>query len=336
MKIKNHMLSLIAATLSVSAMAQINQTDTRLMDAPAISNTHIAFIYAEDLWVANRDGSQPRRLTIDEGVESNPIFSPDGKTIAFSAEYDGNMDIFSVPVTGGVPTRLTFHPYPDIARDFTPDGKSVVFASQRTLFTNRYTSLFTVPLSGGPVSELEIPNAYWASYSEDGKYIAYTPIPDRFNQWKHYRGGTQTRIYIYDTATQEVVEVPKPAAGSNDAQPEFIGNSVYFRSDRDGEFNLYAYDLASKQVSKLTDFKDFGLEDLEASSDGMLILEQAGYLHSFNPSTKQLTKLKIGIATDLLELRPRFVSGSYYVRSGGISPSGALGAFISLPYLKFQ
>ena len=133
MKINNHMLSLIAATLSVTAMAQINQTDTRLMDAPAISNTHIAFIYAEDLWVANRDGSQPRRLTIDEGVESNPIFSPDGKTIAFSAEYDGNMDIFSVPVTGGVPTRLTFHPYPDIARDFTPDGKSVVFASQRSL-----------------------------------------------------------------------------------------------------------------------------------------------------------------------------------------------------------
>ena len=340
MKIKNHMLSLIAVTLSVSAMAQINQTDTRLMDAPAISNTHIAFIYAEDLWVANRDGSQPRRLTIDEGVESNPIFSPDGKTIAFSAEYDGNMDIFSVPVTGGVPTRLTFHPYPDLARDFTPDGKSVVFASQRTLFTNRYTSLFTVPLSGGPVSELEIPNAYWASYSEDGKYIAYTPIPDRFNQWKHYRGGTQTRIYIYDTATQEVVEIPKPAAGSNDAQPEFIGNSVYFRSDRDGEFNLYAYDLASKKVNKLTDFQDFGLEDLEASSDGMLILEQAGYLHTFNPSTKQLTKLKIGIATDLLELRPRFVSGSYYVRSGGISPSGARvvadfrGEIVTLPSEK--
>ena len=139
MKIKNQIFSLITGLLSLSGVSQINQTDTRLLDEPAISKNHIAFIYAEDLWVANKDGSQPRRLTIDEGVEYNPVFSPDGKTIAFSAEYDGNMDVFTVPTDGGVPTRLTWNPYPDYARGFTPDGKHVLFASQRAIFTNRYS-----------------------------------------------------------------------------------------------------------------------------------------------------------------------------------------------------
>ncbi|MFI8379123.1 PDZ domain-containing protein [Leeuwenhoekiella sp. NPDC079379] len=324
MNFKSQILSILAISLGIAGFAQeVNTIDTRLMHEPAISINHIAFIYAEDLWVANIDGSEPRRLTIDEGIESNPVFSPDGNTIAFSAEYDGNTDVFTVATTGGVPERLTYHPYSDWVRDFTPDGKHLLFASQRSLFTNRYAQLFTVPVEGGHTTQLEIPNAYWASYSDDGKYIAYTPIPDRFNQWKHYRGGTQSRIYIFDTATKEVVEIPKPTEGSNDAQPVFSGNSVYFRSDRDGEFNLYSYDLASQQVNRHTDFKKFGLQDLDVNKAGTLILEQAGYLHSYNTTTKSLNKLTIGIATDLLELRERFVSGSDYVRSGGISPSGA-------------
>ena len=192
MNFKSQILSILAISFGIAGFAQeVNTIDTRLMHEPAISTNHIAFIYAEDLWVANKDGSQPRRLTIDEGIESNPVFSPDGKTIAFSAEYDGNTDVFTVTTTGGVPKRLTYHPYSDWVRDFTPDGKHVLFASQRSLFTNRYAQLFTVPVEGGHTTQLEIPNAYWASYSDDGKHIAYTPIPDRFNQWKHYRGGTQ-------------------------------------------------------------------------------------------------------------------------------------------------
>ena len=314
----------LCLTLNFSIFAQnINTTDTRLLREPAVTNNHIAFIYADDLWVADRDGKNPRRLTVDEGIEQNPVFSPDGKTIAFSAEYDGNTDVYTIPVTGGVPTRLTYHPYTDWVQGFTPDGKNVLFTSQRAMFTNRYAQLFTIPLSGGHVTQLKIPNAFWASYSADGKHIAYTPIPDRFNQWKHYRGGTQSRIFIFDTDTYETVEIPKPADGSNDSRPVFDGNTVYFKSDRDGEFNLYSYDLTSKQATKHTDFKDFGLINLAVSNDGKLILEQAGYLHSFDPATKSLNRLRIGIATDLLELRPRFVSGKEYIRSGGISPSGA-------------
>lgn len=308
--------------LSLVVNAQINTEDTRLLSQPAISGNKIAFIYAEDLWVANRDGSNPKRLTVDEGVERSPVFSPDGKTIAFSAEYDGNIDVYVVPSEGGVPKRLTWHPYPDAVRDFTPDGSRVLFASQRDVFTNRYSSLFEVDVQNGNVEPLKIPNAYWASYNNDGSKVAYTPLGDRFEQWKHYRGGTTTRIWIYDPKTYEVTEVPKPEGGSNDTKPQWLQGQLYFRSDRDGEFNIYSYDPAQGTVSKHTDFTDFPVIDLSAGEDE-IIFEQAGYLHRLNPQNGQIQKIKIGIATDLLELRHRFVSGDEYVRSISVSPSAA-------------
>ncbi|MCM4155253.1 hypothetical protein [Gramella sp. AN32] len=219
----------------------INTKNTRLLSQPAISQSKIAFIYAEDLWTANLDGSHPQRITIDEGVESNPVFSPDGKTIAFSAEYDGNQDVFTVPAEGGIPKRLTWHPYPDMVRDFTVDGKKVLFASQRDIFTNRYARLFEVDMENGNVEPLKIPNAFWAKYNTTGDRIAYTPISDRFTQWKNYRGGTATRIWIYNPDNYEVEEISKPETGSNDSQPIWLNGKVYFKSDRDGEFNLLSY-----------------------------------------------------------------------------------------------
>ena len=308
-------------TLSVFSQG-INKQDTRLLSSPAISGNQIAFIYAEDLWIASKDGSFPKRLTVDDGIESNPVFSPDGRWIAFNAEYDGNIDVYVVPSTGGVPKRLTWHPGNDQVRDFTPDGSAVLFASQRSVFTNRFTKLFEVSVSGGQVKELEIPNAFWADYSPDGKYIAYTPLYEVFNQWKYYRGGTASRIWIYDTNDHSVREIPKPESGSNDTKPQWLGNKVYFRSDRDGEFNLYSYDMNSQQVNQHTTYKDFPVLNLSAGNNE-IIFEQAGYLHTFNPANSSTTKLTIGIATDLLELRPRFVKGDNYVRSASVSPTGA-------------
>ena len=166
---------LILLFLSFSLTAQnINKEDTRLLSKPAMSDNQITFIYAEDLWVANKDGSSPRRLTVDDGIESNPVFSPDGSLIAFNAEYDGNTDVYVVSSAGGIPERLTWHPGNDQVRDFTPDGSAVLFASQRSVFTNRFTKLFEVSVSGGQVKELEIPIAFWADYSADGRYIDYT------------------------------------------------------------------------------------------------------------------------------------------------------------------
>lgn len=298
------------------------QAQTKLMRSPAIGKDKIAFVYANDLWVADLNGQNPKRLTVGKGVESNPIFSPNGATIAFNAEYDGNWDVYTIPTKGGVPKRLTWHPYNEINNGFTPDGKSVVFASQRNSFTNRYFQLYTMPTSGGASTQLEIPNAFWASYSPNGSHIAYTPIFDAFNQWKHYRGGTASKIWIYNTKTHKIEEISKPAGGSNDSQPQWMGDYVYFKSDRDGEFNLYRYHVSSKEIEKLTNYTDFPVINISANN-GKVIFEQKGELHIYDVASKTTKDLNITINTDLLELRPRYVNGQKYVRSGGISPSGA-------------
>ncbi|MBC7746178.1 MAG: PD40 domain-containing protein [Flavobacterium sp.] len=304
----------------------IDTKDTRMLAQPSISKDHVAFIYAEDLWIANLDGSQPRRLTVDEGIESSPMFSPDGKLICFSAQYDGNVDVFTVPVEGGIPKRLTWHPGTDLAKGFTPDGKAVYFTSQREVFTNRFSQIFTVNLSGGLPVKLPIPTATQAVYSPDGKNMAYNPLYDAFKQWKNYRGGTESNIWIFSFADNAVVKIPQPKGGSNDAGPIWLGNTIYFRSDRDGEFNLYSYDVNLKTIKQLTNFKDFPI--LNASGcNGIIIFEQAGYLHTLNPVTAKTTRIKIGIAADLLELRPRFVKGSNYIRSADISTTGSRAVF---------
>jgi tricorn protease len=331
-----HLLLLLISAATVSAQ---NTTDTRLLWQPTISKDKIAFIYAEDLWVANRDGSYPVRLTVSEGTESNPVFSPDGSTIAFTGQYDGNTDVFIVPVMGGVPRRLTWHPGADLVRDFSPDGKKILFASQRNSFTNRYFQLFTVDIATGAEQQLAIPNAYWASYSPDGNSIAYTTIPDRFEQWKNYRGGTMSRIWLYDTKNSNVTEIPKPKTGSNDSKPVWKGSKVYFRSDRDGEFNVYSYDPASKAVSRISNHSDFPVSSLEGTA-GDIIFSQAGYLHIFNTATNNTAKIKVAIAADLLDQRTRYVKGEQYIRGGDISPSGARvvmdyrGDIVTLPAQK--
>ena len=320
-QIRSLLLLTSCMMLSTQLFAQ-NTTDTRLLWQPTISKNAIAFIYAEDLWVANRDGSYPRRITVSDGTESNPIFSPDGSMIAFTGQYDGNTDVFVVPTAGGVPKRLTWHPGADLVRDFSPDGKKILFASQRNSFTNRYYQLFTVDISSGAEVQLPIPNAFWASYNADGSSIAYTTIPDRFEQWKNYRGGTMSRIWLYDTKSHNVTEIPKPKTGSNDTKPVWKGNNVYFRSDRAGEFNLFSYDVAAKTVNQITKNNDFPVSSLEGSNEG-IIFSQAGYLHVYNPANNNTSKLKIGIAADLLDQRDRYIKGDQYIRDGDISPSGA-------------
>lgn len=339
-KLKGFIITLLTAVLyALTGFSVHAQTETKLMHQPALSDSHIAFIYANDLWIAEKDGSNPKRLTIDEGIESNPIFSPDGSMIAFNAEYDGNFDVFIVPTTGGIPKRLTWHPYNDLLRDFTPDGKNVLFASQRNSHTNRYFQLYTVPSDGGTIKQLEIPNAFWASYSDDGEHIAYTTIYDAFNQWKHYRGGSQSRIWIYNTADHNISEIPKPTGGSNDTQPQFLGDDVYFRSDRDGEFNLYRYNVNSKNIKKLTAYTDFPVVNIRAFKNEV-IYENEGVLHIYDVVSGNDKKLTLNITTDILDVRERFVSGQAYVRSATISPSGARvvldfrGEIVSIPAKK--
>ncbi|MFV1988420.1 MAG: PDZ domain-containing protein [Gemmatimonadota bacterium] len=299
---------------------------TLMLAQPAVSADQIAFAYAGDLWTANIDGSGAKRLTSHIGIEFNPRFSPDGLWIAFSGEYDGNLDVFIVPSRGGVPQRLTWHPGADIVQGFTVDGSAVLFASGRNAYTGRHRQLFTVSTRGGHPDQLPIPNAFKATYSPDGSKIAYTPLYEAFTEWKNYRGGTATRIWIYDVANYSVEQVPQPAGRSNDTDPMWVGDRVFFRSDRDGEFNIYSFTPGSDHVSRLTTHEDFPVLNASAGA-GRIAYEQAGRLHLLDPGSGEAAPLRVDIPTDLVEVRSRYAQGGRFVRNASISPSGARAVF---------
>ena len=303
-----------------------NGADTRMLAQPAVSATHVAFVYAGDLWCARLDGSDVRRLTTSEGPVSNPAFSPDGRSLAFSAQYAGNTDVYLVGIDGGAPTRLTWHPGADLVQGFTPDGRNVVFTSPRAVYTARYTQLFTVPVSGGVETALSIPNAARASYSPDGHRIAYDPLAPPFLQWKHYRGGQVSTVVLFDVQSTATEKITQPASRANDVDPVWIGQTVFFRSDRDGEFNIYAYDSASKQVRQVTHHSDFPVLNISAGG-GHVVYEQAGYLHLLDPASGQAKKLTFAVPSDLRETRERFVRGDKWIRAASLSPSGARAVF---------
>lgn len=320
------LLAFVGLMAGEAHLAAQNLDDVRLLAEPGVSATHIAFQYDGDLWVALRNGAEARRVTTHDGTEGAPRFSPDGRWLAFTGEYDGNADVYVVPVEGGVPTRLTWHPGADLVRDWTPDGSGVLFLSQRSVHTNRHAELFIAPVDGGMPRELPIPSAYTATFSPDGGRIAYTPLAEAMAQWKHYRGGRTSRIWLYDRDDHEVLEIPQPQGRSNDTDPIWIGDTVYFRSDRNGEFNLFAYDVAAGTVRQLTEHSDYPILAMDGDDTG-IVYEQAGYLHSYDLANGRTTRLHVALTSDFNETRPRYVSGDNYIRNYHISPSGARAVF---------
>ncbi|MGW8267537.1 MAG: S41 family peptidase, partial [Longimicrobiales bacterium] len=323
---RSRIVGIVFLTLGVQALSAQEPTDTRMLSQPAVSRSHIAFVYDGDLWLANRDGTDARRVTTHPGSEGNPRFSPDGRMLAFTGEYDGNADVFVVPVAGGAPTRLTWHPSADVVQDWTPDGGRVLFLSQRDVFTNRFAQLFLVSTDGTQPERLPIPSAYKATFSADGRRIAYTPLSEAHPQWKNYRGGRTSRIWLYHRDDHQVVQIPQPEGRSNDTDPMWFGGTVYFTSDRGGEFNLYSFQEASGEVTQLTTYDDFPVLNATAG-DGVIIYEQAGYLHTFDPENGQDSRLRVAAAADLMEVRPRWAEGSQFLRNYDLSPSGARAVF---------
>ncbi len=328
MKIRFFLLAslLILFSFLAKPLAAIDTKDTMLLAQPAVSSTKIAFVYAGDLWVAELDGKNPRKLTSDLGVETNPVFSPDGQWIAFSAQYEGNTDVYLIPAEGGIPRRLTWHPSSDIVQDFTPDGKAIAFTSPRYSYARSWSHLFTVPIQGGFPEQIPLPYVYRAKFSPDGSLIAYNPLADAFLQWKNYRGGRNSTIIIYRRDNHRLEKIPQPEGRSNDVEPIWIGDKIYFRSDRNGEFNLFSYNLKNKEIRQLTKHTDFPVISASGGA-GKIIYEQGGYLHLFDPQTEKSTKLTVGVAADLLELRERYVRGARWIRNAHLSPSGARAVF---------
>lgn len=240
--------ALLAATaLQVSPAAALQ--DCRLLRQPDIQGDRIVFVYGGDLWTVARKGGVAARLTSHEGLERFPKFSPDGKTIAFTAEYDGNVDAFTVPADGGEPVRLTWHPGDDQVAEWTPDGKSLLIRSARASAPARFDRFFRIAAAGGFEEMLPLPTAGYCSLSPDGQSIAYvSPSYDR-RTWKRYRGGNAPNIWIYDFAKNASENITADWNGP-DEWPMWHGRTIYYSSDRGGRTaNLWAYDLDADRKS---------------------------------------------------------------------------------------
>src|SRR5262245_61536959 len=182
-----------------------------VLQQPTVSKTTIVFVHAGDLWSVAREGGQAKRLTTGPGRELSPYFSPDGTQVAFTGEYDGNVDVYVMPATGGVPKRLTWHPAADTVLGWTPEGRKILFTSNRSSYS-RFSRLFTVSLEGGLEDELPLPMGQEGAYSPDGSQIAYVPIGRAFYAWKRYRGGMTTPIWIASLSNNRVVKVPRESS----------------------------------------------------------------------------------------------------------------------------
>jgi tricorn protease len=332
-------LALVASVVfSDAAFAQ----GTRLLRRPAVSRELVAFEYGGDLWTVPRSGGAARRLTSTPTAEIDPWFSPDGTRVAFTATVGGNTDVYVVPVTGGEPMRLTFHPSLDAARGWSPDGSRVLFASTReTVPVPGLPSIFrlwSVAVDAkGAVSTvpevLPMPRAFTGTYSPDGRRIAYEEIGLGFasdwaqNQsslWRNYRGGRTRPIRLVTLAGHAVEKLPW--SNSNDSSPMWVGDTVYFLSDRNGRANLFSYRPGAKEVTALTRHDDFDIMNASAASDA-IVYEQGGDLHLLDLASKQARKLTIDVAGDFPWARQQLKKVTGMVRSAVLSPTGVRAAF---------
>ena len=321
LKISVALLVFLAAAASGLAAAETPQ----LFQQPTLSRTQVIFVLAGDLWTVSRDGGEARQLTTAIGSESNPYFSPDGTLVAFTGEYDGNIDVYLVPAEGGVPKRLTYHPGPDQVIGWTPDGKRILFRSPRGDTSGMgVTRFYSVGPEGGYPEELPLPSGITASFSPDGSRLAYVPTLQWQPGWKRYRGGQTTPVWLADLVDLKVERVPRE--NSNDSNPMWIGDKVYFLSDRNGPVTLFVYDFNSKKVDQV--IANDGLDFKAASAGpGAIVYEQFGSLNLYDLAAGKARRLDITLNGDFPEVRPHYVKVGNKISNANISPAGVRAVF---------
>ena len=332
------LITLFVLVLAAGAGAQENLT--RLLRQPDIHGDTVAFVYAGDIWLASADGGDARRLTSDEGMEYFPKFSPDGRWIAFTGDYSGSRQVFVISVDGGAPRQLTF--YNDVGDmpprggidnrilDWTTDGKHILFLPHRLPWNERMARPYIVPAAGGMETPLAIPEAGGGAYSPDGTKLVYTPIEREFRTWKRYRGGRAQDVWIYDLVANRSEQITDNPYTDN--QPVWIGNTIYFTSDRPvgggeaGRLNLWSYDLASKQVRRVTAHEDYDV--LWPSADRtQVVYEAGGYLYKFANGTS--TRIPIRVYGDFRNTLPYHRNVRENIQWFTISPTGARALFVA-------
>jgi len=314
---------LCAFASGIPLAAQNDGSPPLLLRDPTISRTQIAFAYAGYIWIVGREGGTARRLVTGYDVASGPHFSPDGSLVAFTGDYDGTADVYVVPSGGGQPRRLTYHGN-DVAAGWTPDGTRVLFVSDRQSNTDAH-QLYTIPLRGTAMpTQLPLAMAEDGSYSPDGTHLAYVPNSQWEPYWKMYRGGQTTPIWIADLADSSVVKVPRN--DSNDSDPMWVGDTVYFLSDRDGPVTLFAYDTHAGTVKRLLEPSGFDITSAGATSDA-IVYAKFDTMHIYDIGSHASTTVRVRIADDLEQTRPHWQNVADQIVNAGISPSGVRALF---------
>lgn len=311
---------------SAAAAEKSARIDARMMRQPDVSATQIAFVYAGDIWIAPKAGGEAVRLSSPRGEESFPKFSPDGATLAFSGNYDGNIDIYTVPAQGGLPQRLTHHGAPDRIIDWYPDGKAILFATTMTSFKDRFNQLYKVSAEGGLPEKLPMPYGEFGAMAPDGQSIVFNTISVDFRTWKRYRGGMNPDLWLLDLKTLKARNLTQsPAAES---VPMWSGSKIYFLSDRDGNkrFNLWSLDLANDRFKQVTFFKDYDVH-FPSIGPSEIVFENAGRLHLLDLKTEKIREVEISVTTDRSTLKPRLENVSSLIQWATPSPSGKRALF---------
>ncbi len=302
------------------------QVDARMFRFPDVSETHITFVYAGDIWIVEKSGGTAKRLSSPPGEETFPRFSPDGARIAFSGNYDGNTDVYVIPALGGEPHRVTHHPSPDRLLDWSPDGKELLFASRRKSGVQRFSQLYLVSPRGGLPTKLPVPYGEFGALSPDGRTLAFTPKDRGGRTWKRYRGGMAPEIWLFELGTMNARNLTDSDA--NDAQPMWHGATLYFLSDRgpDERSNIWALETNNGEMRQITRFTDFDAT-FPAIGPSNMVFQAGGRLYLMDLSNEEYRELDVAVVTDLASLRPRRENVSKLIQAAHVSPKGKRALF---------